>query len=232
MKYLKENQIIIYIAALMLITAGYLNYTDKQNNETAQASTTATATTNETAEGQVADIGDAALVNSEPTAEESSSPQTDDATQEDSSEQKGSSQQTINGAEAEASNTAEQQGGETSPVSSSDYFVTSKLERDKMYSQMLEVYQKVLDSSTSGEAQKQVAVQEIQKINNAKSAITVCENLIKTKGFNNCVIFVNGDSISAVVGSTGLTQEQVDDIQNLIKREMSAKTENIHIAIN
>ena len=217
MKYLKENQVIIYIAALMLITAGYLNYTDKQNNETAQTSTTATATagTNETVEAQVADIGDAALVNSEPTAETeaSSSP-----SPQESSEPEANSNQT--------------QQEETSPVSSSDYFVTSKLERDKMYSQMLEVYQKVLDSSTSGESQKQVAVQEIQNINNAKSAITVCENLIKTKGFDNSVIFVNGESISIVVGSTGLTQEQVDDIQNLIEREMNAKAENIHIAIN
>ena len=217
MKYLKENQVIIYIAALMLITAGYLNYTDKQNNETAQTSTAATATagTNEIVEAQVADIGDAALVNSEPTAETeaSSSP-----SPQESSEPEANSNQT--------------QQEETSPVSSSDYFVTSKLERDKMYSQMLEVYQKVLDSSTSGESQKQVAVQEIQNINNAKSAITVCENLIKTKGFDNSVIFVNGESISIVVGSTGLTQEQVDDIQNLIEREMNAKAENIHIAIN
>lgn len=218
MKYLKENQVIIYIAALMLITAGYLNYTDKQNNETAQTSTTATATagTNETVEAQVADIGDAALVNSEPTAETETS----------------SSPSPQASSEPEASSTPTQQEGETSPVSSSDYFVTSKLERDKMYSQMLEVYQKVLDSSTSGESQKQVAVQEIQNINNAKSAITVCENLIKTKGFDNSVIFVNGESISIVVGSTGLTQEQVDDIQNLIEREMNAKAENIHIAIN
>ena len=35
MKFLKGNQAIIYIIALMLITAGYLNYTTK-NEETKQ----------------------------------------------------------------------------------------------------------------------------------------------------------------------------------------------------
>ena len=29
----------------------------------------------------------------------------------------------------------------------------------------------------------------------------VCENLISTKGFNNNIVFVNGESISVIIGS-------------------------------
>ena len=58
----------------------------------------------------------------------------------------------------------------------------------------------------------------------------ICENLIKTKGFENSVIFVNGDSINVIIGTMTLEKEQVSQIQNIIQREMKASSENIHIA--
>ena len=59
----------------------------------------------------------------------------------------------------------------------------------------------------------------------------ICENLIKTKGFENSVIFVNGDSISVVIGSPEeIKQEEVAQIQNIISREFKANIENIHIS--
>lgn len=114
--------------------------------------------------------------------------------------------------------------------SNDDYFSTSKLERDTMYSQMLETYENILNSSNSLETQKQSATEEIKKINDTKNSIMICENLIKTKGFENSIIFVNGESISVVVKDEQLTTEKVAQIQNIISREMSAKIENIHIS--
>ena len=58
----------------------------------------------------------------------------------------------------------------------------------------------------------------------------ICENLIKTKGFENSVIFVNGDSISIIIGANEIKQEEVAQIQNIISREMGAQIENIHIS--
>ena len=53
--------------------------------------------------------------------------------------------------------------------SKDDYFTNSKLERNTMYSQMLETYEKVLNSNNSLETQKQSATEEIKKINNLKN---------------------------------------------------------------
>ena len=53
--------------------------------------------------------------------------------------------------------------------------------------------------------------------------------LITTKGFSNCVIFVNTDSVSVVVEDDNLKSEEIAQIQNIISREMNAKVENIHI---
>ena len=58
----------------------------------------------------------------------------------------------------------------------------------------------------------------------------ICENLIKTKGIEDLVIFVNDKSISVVVRKDKLEQEQIAQIQNIIAREMEAELENIHIS--
>ena len=58
----------------------------------------------------------------------------------------------------------------------------------------------------------------------------ICENLIKTKGFENCIVFVNKESISVIVGVTEIKQEEVAQIQNIVARELKASVENIHIS--
>ena len=115
-------------------------------------------------------------------------------------------------------------------VTNDEYFTKSKLERDTMYSQMIESYENVLNSSNSLETQKQSATEEIKKINDTKNSIMICENLISTKGFTNNIIFVNGDSVSVIIGAEELKQEEVAQIQNIISRELKAEIENIHIS--
>lgn len=111
-----------------------------------------------------------------------------------------------------------------------EYFQESKISRDNMYSQTLESYQKILDNSSISEEQKAIVTQEITKLNQEKNSIMICENLISTKGFEKCVIFVNVDSISVIVKSDeALKTDEIAQIQNIISREMEAKMENIHI---
>lgn len=114
---------------------------------------------------------------------------------------------------------------------SDEYFSSSRLERDKMYSQMIETYQNMIDSNMISSEQKSIAIEEINKIANYKNGILIAENLIKNKGFEDIVIFVNSDSISVIVKSNvSLTAEQVAQIQNIISRELNAKPENINIS--
>ena len=225
MKLFKKNQVIIYIIALMLMTAGYLNYTTNQQGDSVE-----TSMKMEADDTQVADIGDAKLVNSNDVIT--------NETQNTLEENKNSTidNNTTNTIKNETANTSsnstntENNTVETSSNNSNDYFTKSKLERDTMYSQMIETYEKVINSSNASETQKQSATQEITKINNIKNSIMICENLIKTKGFENSVVFVNGESISAIIGASELSKEQVAQVQNIISREMNAKIENIHIA--
>lgn len=221
MKLFKKNQVIIYVIALMLVTAGYLNYTSNDNLKSAIQTSSS-----EEELAEMANIGDAQLVSSNDI-------KTENKTEENKTEE--NKIETDNGT---AINTTNETKNENSTMTTSanntkdnsDYFTNSKLERDTMYSQMIETYEKILNSTTSTETQKQSATDEIKKINDTKNSIMICENLIKTKGFDNSVVFANGNSISVIIGANELSKEQVAQIQNIVTREMNAKAENIHIS--
>lgn len=210
MKILKKNQIIVYIIVFILMVVGYLNYSQNVDKQMSLETSTKMESNDDT---EVADIGDAVLVNSNNVTN------TNDVISENNTTSKEQNQNTENNDETI----------ETSNISDNDYFVQSKLERDKMYSQMLEIYDKILNNVNSLETQKQSATEEIKRINYEKNSIMICENLIKTKGFESSIIFINNDSINIIVGADELKQEEIAQIQNIISREMNAKVENIHI---
>lgn len=212
---LKKNQLAILVIALMLVTAGYLNYIS--NQEALQ-----TGTNTEDVGEQYAAIGDATLVNSGELLEE---------------KDKQNILNTIENAQAQASSNTIENTIENSSIptnaetkNSDDYFTSSKLQREKMYSQMLETYQKILENNSISQEQKGISEQEIAKINQTKNAIMIAENLISTKGFENSVIFVNDTSVSVIVKAEKLEQEQIAQIQNIVSRELKVELENIHIS--
>ena len=128
-------------------------------------------------------------------------------------------------------NSINEESTETAIQNTEDYFSESRLERDKMYSQMIETYQNMIDSSEISTDQKGIAIEEINRIANQKNGTLIAENLIKNKGFDDVVIFANDESISVVVKSNvTLSKEQIAQIQNIVSREISVKVEDINIS--
>lgn len=111
-----------------------------------------------------------------------------------------------------------------------NYFEETKIERDRMYSEMIETYKEIIESEKTPEDQKAIAVQEITNITNKKNEIMIAENLIKNKGFENVVILINNDVVNVVVKSSSLSQEQISKIQNIISRELNIEISNINIS--
>lgn len=213
MKVIKRNQIIILVIALMLVSAGYLNYITIQKDNTIATSVE---------EGiDYAGIGDAKLVSGNAVEEENKQEELvpNDETQENAIIEE-------NKNETEATTITNSQVS----TETKEYFSSSRLNRETMYSQMIESYQKILENETISETQKSIAQTEIQNINNTKNKIMICENLIKTKNIEDLVIFVNDKSISVVVRADKLEQDQIAQIQNIIAREMEVEISNIHIS--
>ena len=194
---IKKASVIIYVLAMMLVTAGYWSYI---SNESQTIETVSMSQGNEEDE-DVRDehLGDATLVSNNELANEN------------------------------VEEEREEDDIETSAPSEDEYFQESKLSRDTMYSQTLETYKSILNNTNVSEEQKAIVTQEITELNKEKNAIMICENLISTKGFNNCVIFVNVESISVIVKADELKTDEIAQIQNIVSREMGAKVENIHI---
>ena len=212
----------------MLIAAGYMNYTSNEK----QALETAVLTDSE----KYAGIGDATLVsanvadNNDLVNNNEGQNITDDSTKnedeiksnEQNTETKENDKNTVQN-EINTSTTVTENSGD-------QYFAELRLERDKMYSQMLESYQKILSNNQISETQKEISENEIKKINDTRNAIMIAENLIKNKGFQDLIIFINGDSISIIVKAKELKEEQIAQIQNIISRELKGEIENIHIS--
>lgn len=217
MKILKKNQIIIFVIAFMLITAGYLNYTTGDQKDFL-------ATSSLMDSEEVAGIGDAKLVSSNNVVEQEN--KASENSEERNNEQ--SKQTSSEIVENEEDDTI--QVSSSKPESQNSYFTSSRLGRDTMYSQMLESYEKILQNETISSEQKAIAQTEIKKINELKNSIMITENLIKTKGFEEVIIFVNDTSVNVIIKADMLEQEQTAQIQNIITRELKVDINNVHIS--
>lgn len=216
MKILKRNQLIVLVVSLMLITAGYLNFTTNQEN----VATSTLAERTDTA------IGDAEFVSTVPHNENNV---------EENAIVENNENAISNGMSNEQENLVEtnatEQKQEESKKSENDYyFITSKLDRNTMYSETLETYQEMYNNANATAEQKQEALKKINTINNTKNAIMIAENLIIAKGFKNVVIFANEGSISVVIQADELKPEEVAQIQNIVSRELNVGAEIIHIS--
>ena len=226
MKILKRNQIIISVLALMLITVGYMSYTSNIHNAIETGSLMEAE--------NVAGIGDARLVNSDSVEENNTNETAESATSTEKSSDNTSAASSISS--NTVNNDSNTSSNSTSKTTSAytyqaDYFVASKLEREKMYSQMLESYKGLLENSSISSDQKDVSTQEIAKINNKKNSIMIAENLIKNLGFEDVVIFVNDNSTSVIVKAEKLSEADIAQIQNIVCREIGVDVEEIHISL-
>lgn len=231
----KKNQIIILTLALMLVTAGYLNYNNKADEENisiAELGDAKLVSTNVVEENQVN-----AVYETENNMDENIINNVVNNSIETNVEMNNDIQLNETKNEVKENDVIESGSNLQNTISSSEdaqnYFVQTRLERDMMYSQMLETYQKIVENDKIPADQKAIATNEIKNINDRKNAISIIENLIKTKGFKDAVILINDNNINVVVKQEkNLSEEQVAQITNIVSRELNAKIEDIHITVN
>lgn len=218
MKVLKRNQLIVLVISLMLITAGYLNFT--ANNKNVQTSTIADRDDNT--------IGDAQLVSTIP--KENEEEKVENLISGENKENQQTEEATETSTENKTEGNTDEQNTNAENENEDYYFTTSKLERNTMYSELLETYQEIYNDTNATSEAKAEALAKINSINNSKNAIMVAENLIIAKGFEDVVIFSNENSVSVIIKAKELKEEQVAQIQNIVSRELNIEAEIIHIS--
>ena len=259
-KGFRKNEVVIYAIALMLVTAGYFNYTANVENSTmetySEESFNETSINNSLNESKndeneikdntekniVAEKINESIENTETIAKNTNNDEKKEKN-DNNRENKNDSRddEDIGDAKLVDSRSIEDnksiENGKSDIDSkdtvneASDYFVSTKLQRDTNYADTLSTYTKILEDGSVSETQKSIAMKEITKINDTKNAISICENLLSTKGFEHYIVLVNNDSINVVVKTEGgLTKQKVAQIQNIISREFKCEIENIHIS--
>lgn len=230
MKNFKKSEIVVYVVALMLVTAGYFNYTATNSNDFVETYSEDVQNLEDTAN---TGVGDAVLVsNNETDGEEGNSENTENTVSTASNKEDNGTENValVDNDENLTSENKNVNVNTSANTNESNYYASSKLEREKMYASMISTYQNILNNNNVSETQKSIASKEITKINNTKNSIMICENLIMTKGFDNCVILINENSVNVVVSvKNGLSPEKVAQLQNIVSREIGSEVENIHI---
>ena len=225
----KIKEINLVIFAFVLVGIGYVNFANKDN------------TTLETYAKSTNSLGDVELVSSNAILVENDSQNelsksintdnniSNEIQDEYNQDIKNKSEEEINhNKETEEVNSKDSINTSKSEIL--NYFSEVKLNRDIMYDEILETYQKMIDSSTISNEQKSIAVQEIEKITKQKKSISIAEELIKLKGFENVAILANDDIVNVIVRIAVLNKEQVVQIQNIVTKELGVEVQNISIS--
>jgi stage III sporulation protein AH len=142
-------------------------------------------------------------------------------------------------AEAGTSSTAEDSGKikilgdaqlvDSKSIAGESYFTMAKLARTKSRDAAIQTLAGVLDSENLTEADKKDVTAKAVAITDVIEAETRIENLVKAKGFEECVVYITETSASVVVRTDGLTQDQATQIKNIVVSEGGVKGENISI---
>lgn len=207
-KILKKNQIIITALVVMVAIAGYLSMTERDE---LTMNTGNEAVSGGAVEKETADISEEDIVLDED----------DSAT----------------GASAAVSEKEEvsskENAGEAVLVSNNvtgSYFEEAKLSREQTRAKNKETLTSLVNNKNATDNQKDKAMNEIMKMTEISEKETATENLLSAKGFSEAVVTILSDSVDVVVNAEDLTEQQIAQIEDIVKRKAECSADKIVIS--
>ena len=94
-------------------------------------------------------------------------------------------------------------------LESDSFFTSAIIDRERTRGEALEVLVGITEDEEASEVAKTDAFTQMERIANETSWEIDIENLVKAKGFEECVAIINNDSANIVVSSEGLTPENL-----------------------
>lgn len=114
-------------------------------------------------------------------------------------------------------------------IADETYFAMAKMARTRSRDEAIETISTVLnDDNLTDDDKKQVSAKAVS-ITDVIEAESRIENLIKAKGFDECVVYITASSANVVVKTDGLDQDRATQIKNIIVSEGKIKGENVSI---
>lgn len=116
-------------------------------------------------------------------------------------------------------------------ASGDEYFEQARLTRTKTRDEALDTLQKTLQDTHLSDGEKEQLTQDLTKVISDITLESEIENLVKAKGFADCVAFLDGEAISLAVKTTseGLSAEEVAQLRDIILGKADVAAQDISI---
>ena len=211
----RKNQIIITALAIMIVIAGYLNFTADQTKPVKQeaAAETAEKIREENIQAEEAAAGAEADITSFPDEDLASV-----------------------SAEAESTTDTETPEGEkvgeavlTSSASAGAFSASAKLNREQVRSKNEASLLEIINNTDISEDMKADAIASMNRMTDRAEKELDAELLLEAKGFKDSVVSINDDSVDVIVGAAEITDEQRAQIEDIVTRKTERNVSDIVI---
>ena len=211
----RKNQIIITSLAIMIVIAGYLNFTADQTKPVKQeaAAETAEKIREENIQAEEAAAGAEADITSFPDEDLASV-----------------------SAEAESTADTETPEGEkvgeavlTSSASAGAFSASAKLNREQVHSKNEASLLEIINNTDISEDMKADAIASMNRMTDRAEKELDAELLLEAKGFKDSVVSINDDSVDVIVGAAEITDEQKAQIEDIVTRKTERNVSDIVI---
>ncbi len=124
---------------------------------------------------------------------------------------------------------ADGEDAEAASADTSDYFAQARLSRMTSRDDAVQTLSAILGGGDLTEEENATYTMEAMNLSQLSESESKIESLIKAQGFEDCVVYLDGETASIVVKSEGLAAEQAAQIKDILLTEVTIPAENIRI---
>ena len=111
----------------------------------------------------------------------------------------------------------------------SDYFTNAKMDREKKRDESIEMLSEILNSEGSDAESKENAQAQIELLAKFTECEVTAENLIKAKGYKDCIVFMGENVTSIAVMTEGLNEIDAANIAQIAADTGGCSAEEVKI---
>ena len=109
------------------------------------------------------------------------------------------------------------------------YFENARYTRKKSRDEAIAVLKSIVENEKADADARMNATNNINNYAVTSERETTIENLIKSKGFTECIVFIGKDNVSVVVETAGLKPAEAAQIKDIIVAETSLNPDAVKI---
>ena len=118
---------------------------------------------------------------------------------------------------------------EPASAGASDYFAQARLSRMTSRDDAVQTLSAILGGGDLTEEENAAYTMEAVNLSQLSESESKVESLIRAQGFEDCVVYLDGETASIVVKPEGLAAEQAARIKDILLTEVTIPAENIRI---